>query len=114
MHFNMRFKEISTFEAFTAQLALVMFRILNLGLFGVNEHLFVGETPQHHFQFPPCLDASAQVLLHRGHGGKLLSAYLAPAISVIWSPVSSESGNLIRYALLVAIYSSFFKINRYC
>jgi hypothetical protein len=86
----------STCALLAAQLALQIAWVK--GLFGIFEskHLFVGETLHHHFQFPPSLDASAQVLLHRGHGGKLFVAQLALVISVIfYSTTSSESGNVI-------------------
>jgi hypothetical protein len=66
-----------------------------LGLFE-SKKLFVGETLNHYFQFPPSVDASKQVLLHRGHGGKQFVAQLALVVSVIlWSTASSESGYLI-------------------
>jgi hypothetical protein len=57
------------------------------------EQLFFGEALHHHFRFPPSLDASAQVLLLCGLGGKQFATQLATVgLGVI--PVSPGSRNL--------------------
>jgi hypothetical protein len=74
-----RRREFATFEAFRLR----------------GDQLIGGETLNLHSQFPPsAVDASAQVLLHRGHGGKLFFAHLADFLGVSALRVS-ESANSI-------------------
>jgi hypothetical protein len=67
--------------------------LVGFGLFR-DKQLLVGEALHHHLKYPPSVDASAQVPLHRGHGGKQFLARQA-LFSGFWFPVSSETGNLV-------------------